>query len=90
MALRSSLTFIGALILLLMTNLKLSLMVLVGVPLILAPILWYGRRVRKYSKASQDAIADVGTYAGEIIQNIKTVQSYTQEPFEKRAFGGEV
>lgn len=90
MALRSTLTFVGALILLLLTNLKLSLMVLIGVPLVLTPILWYGRRVRKYSKASQDAIADVGTYAGEIIQNIKTVQSYTQEPFEKKAFGHEV
>ncbi|MCD9457687.1 ATP-binding cassette domain-containing protein [Marinibactrum halimedae] len=90
MALRSALTFVGALILLLFTNLKLSLMVLIGVPLVLAPILWYGRRVRKLSKASQDAIADVGTYAGEIIQNIKTVQSYTHEELEKKAFGKEV
>lgn len=90
MALRSTLTFIGALILLLLTNLKLSLMVLIGVPLVLAPMLWYGRRVRKLSKASQDAIADVGTYAGEIIQNIKTVQSYTRESFEQHAFGREV
>lgn len=90
MALRSSLTFIGALILLLFTNLKLSLMVLVGVPLVLLPILLYGRRVRKLSKASQDSIADVGSYAGEIIQHIKTVQSYTHEAHESRAFSREV
>ncbi|BCD95813.1 ABC transporter transmembrane domain-containing protein [Marinagarivorans cellulosilyticus] len=90
MALRSALTFIGALILLLFTNLKLSLIVLVGVPLVLLPILLYGRRVRKLSKASQDSIADVGSYAGEIIQHIKTVQSYTQEPHESRAFAREV
>jgi ATP-binding cassette subfamily B protein len=90
MALRSALTFIGALILLILTNLKLSLMVLIGVPLVLLPIVLYGRRVRKLSRASQDSIADVGSYAGEIIQNIKTVQSYTREDHEKRAFAGEV
>ncbi|WP_346840215.1 ABC transporter transmembrane domain-containing protein [Microbulbifer sp. SAOS-129_SWC] len=90
MALRSSLMFIGALVLLLFTNLKLSLMVLVGVPLVLLPIVLYGRRVRKLSKASQDSIADVGSYAGEIIQHIKTVQSYTREHDEQRAFAREV
>ena len=90
MALRSSLTFVGALILLLFTNLKLSLIVLVGVPLVLLPIVLYGRRVRKLSKASQDSIADVGSYAGEIIQHIKTVQSYTREQHEQQAFSAEV
>lgn len=90
MALRSALTFVGALILLIVTNLKLSLMVLIGVPLVLLPIVLYGRRVRKLSKASQDSIADVGSYAGEIIQNIKTVQSYTQEKHETKAFNNEV
>ncbi|MCQ3828722.1 ATP-binding cassette domain-containing protein [Microbulbifer elongatus] len=89
MALRSALMFIGALILLLITNLKLSLMVLVGVPAVLLPIVLYGRRVRKLSKASQDSIADVGSYAGEIIQNIKTVQSYTRERYEAQAFAAE-
>lgn len=90
MALRSSLTFTGALILLLITNLKLSLIVLLCVPLVLLPILLYGRRVRKLSQQSQDSIADVGSYAGEIIQHIKTVQSYTREASERKAFGAEV
>ncbi|HEY8569236.1 MAG TPA: ABC transporter transmembrane domain-containing protein [Microbulbifer sp.] len=90
MALRSALMFVGALFLLLFTNLKLSLMVLVGVPLVLMPIVLYGRRVRKLSKASQDSIADVGSYAGEIIQHIKTVQSYTREQHETLAFAKEV
>ncbi|WP_426416760.1 ABC transporter transmembrane domain-containing protein [Aestuariirhabdus sp. LZHN29] len=90
MALRSCLTFVGALILLLVTNLKLSLMVLVCVPLVLLPVLLYGRRVRRLSKRSQDSIADVGSYAGEIIQHIKTVQSYTREEHERGAFGKEV
>ncbi len=90
MALRSSLTFIGGLIMLLVTNLKLSALVLLCVPIVLVPILLFGRRVRTLSRESQDSIADVGSYAGEIIQQIKTVQSYTQEPAESRAFGNHV
>ena len=86
MALRSTLTFIGGLVMLLITNLKLSLLVLACVPLVLVPILMYGRRVRALSRKSQDTIADVGSYAGEVIQQIKTVQSFTQEDNEKSAF----
>lgn len=90
MALRSAISVIGALILLFITNFKLSLIVLVCVPAVLLPIFLLGRRVRTLSRQSQDSIADVGTYAGEIIQNIKTVQSYTREEQEKKAFGSEV
>ncbi len=90
MALRSFLTFIGGLVLLLVTNLKLSLLVLLGVPAVLLPILLFGRRVRALSRKSQDSIADVGSHAGEIIQQIKTVQSYTQESRESQAFAGHV
>lgn len=90
MALRSFLTFIGGLILLLITNLKLTLFVLAGVPIVLIPIMLYGRRVRSLSRKSQDTIADVGSHAGEIIQQIKTVQSYTQEENERKAFAGHV
>jgi ATP-binding cassette, subfamily B, bacterial len=90
MALRSALTFVGSLLLLLYTNLKLSAMVLMGVPLVLLPIILYGRRVRRLSKASQDSIADVGSYAGEIIRNIKTVQAFTHEDHERSAFNREV
>lgn len=90
MALRSAISVIGALIMLFVTNFKLSLIVLVCVPMVLLPILLLGRRVRALSRKSQDSIADVGTYAGEIIQNIKTVQSYTREAHEKRAFSVEV
>jgi ATP-binding cassette subfamily B protein len=90
MALRSSLTMTGALVMLLVTNFKLTMMVLGAVPIVLIPILIYGRKVRSLSKQSQDTIADVGSYAGEIIQNIKTVQSYTQEKAEKLAFAKEV
>jgi ATP-binding cassette subfamily B protein len=90
MALRSSLTTIGALVLMFITNLKLSLIIAVGVPLVLLPILVFGRRVRKLSNESQDSIASVGSYAGEVIQHIRVVQSYTREQFESAAFDREV
>ena len=63
---------------------------MVAVPVVLIPVLVFGRKVRKLSRESQDSIADVGSYAGEIIQHIKTVQSFTQEVQEKRAFSVEV
>ncbi|WP_290702894.1 ABC transporter transmembrane domain-containing protein [Amphritea sp.] len=87
MALRSLVTTSGALVMLFVTNIKLSLIIVAGVPLILLPILIFGRRVRSLARKSQDSIADVGSYAGEVIQQIKTVQSYTQEAQESSAFG---
>jgi ATP-binding cassette subfamily B protein len=90
MALRSSLTTSGALVMMFITNLKLSLIIAVGVPLILLPILVFGRRVRSLSNKSQESIANVGSYAGEVIQHIRVVQSYTREGFEIGAFEREV
>ncbi len=86
MALRSFLTLIGGLILMLITSATLTMYVLLGVPIVLVPIVLFGRRVRTLSRKSQDTIADVGSHAGEIIQQIKTVQSYTQEDTERAAF----
>ena len=90
MALRSSLTFVGGLVMMLITNPKLALIVLASVPLVIFPMILYGRRVRKLSRLSQDRVADIGTYAGEIVQNIKVVQSFTREAEETKAFGKEV
>ncbi|MFC3851836.1 ABC transporter transmembrane domain-containing protein [Salinispirillum marinum] len=89
-ALRSLVMLVGGLVMLLITNLKLSLVVFGAVPLVLLPILLLGRRVRRLSRDSQDRIADVGSYAGEIIQQIKTVQSYVRQGFEQLAFQHEV
>jgi len=90
MALRSFLMLIGGLIMLVVTNWKLSLIVMGFVPLVLLPMMIFGKKVRNLAKESQDSIADIGTYAGEAIQNIKVVQSYTHEPQEKLAFSKEV
>jgi ATP-binding cassette subfamily B protein len=89
-ALRNALTVSGGIIMLLVTNMKLSAVVLLGVPAVIIPALWMGRRVRSLSRESQDSVADVGSYAGEIIRQIKTVQSYARESFEIKAFAGEV
>ena len=90
MAIRSALMLIGALVMLFATNIKLTIIVLISVPFILVPILFYGRKVRKLSRKSQDSMADVGSYAGEAIEHIKTVQSYTHEQQERHAFAEEV
>ncbi|TVU69946.1 ATP-binding cassette domain-containing protein [Pseudoalteromonas distincta] len=86
MALRSALMLVGGLVMLLVTNLKLTLVVVACVPLVLVPMMVFGKKVRKLASSSQDAIADISTYAGEIIQNIKVVQSYSHEEQEQHAF----
>ena len=90
MAARNALTLIGALIMMLVTNLKLSLIILVGVPVTLLPILFFGRRVRTLSNKSQQTIAEVGSHAGEILQSIKVVQSYNRQDMEQRSFDRDV
>lgn len=90
MAMRSALMCVGALIMLFATNVKLTLIVMASVPFILVPILYYGRKVRALSRQSQDSMANVGSYAGEAIAQIKTVQSYSQESQEQVLFATQV
>ncbi|MFP6835129.1 MAG: ABC transporter transmembrane domain-containing protein, partial [Pseudomonadales bacterium] len=70
-ALRNILMFIGGLILLFVTNPKLSLIVVASVPFVVAPVILFGRRVRDLSRVSQDTLAVVGSYAGESLRSIK-------------------
>ena len=90
LAVRNALTLTGALTLMVITNFKLSLVILVAVPVTILPILIFGRRVRKLSNKSQQTIAEVGSHAGEIFQSIKVVQSFNREAAEKTAFGRDV
>ena len=90
LAVRNALILTGALTLMVITNLKLSLVILIAVPVTLLPILIFGRRVRKLSNKSQQTIAEVGSHAGEIFQSIKVVQSFNQEIAAKTAFGRDV
>ena len=90
LALRSLVVLIGATVMLFITNSKLSLIVIIVMPIVVIPIIYFGKRVRNLATQSQDRVASVGTYAGEVIQQIKTVQSFTQEASEIEAFNDEV
>ena len=79
MALRNVLLFVGGLVLMFVSNVKLTLIVLATVPLMLAPMFYFGRKVRRWSKLTQDKVAGVGAWAGESLQNIKVVQAFTRE-----------
>jgi len=86
MAARNALSLVGALTMMIITNFKLSLIILFVVPLTIVPIMIFGRRVRKLSNESQQSIAEVGSRAGEVLQAIKVVQSYNREGMEQRSF----
>ena len=89
-ALRNILMFIGGLTLLFITNAKLSLIVLASVPLVVFPVIVFGRRVRQLSRTSQDRLADVGSYAGESLRHIKVVQSFNHQAEDERRFTARV
>jgi len=86
-ALRNALTFIGGLTLMFISNIKLTLIVLLVVPFIIFPIIYFGRKVKKLSRDSQDKIASVGAWAGESLQHIKVVQAFTREDMVNEQFG---
>ena len=85
-ALRNTLTFMGGLTLMFISNIKLTLIVLLVVPFIIFPLIYFGRRVKKLSRDSQDKIATVGAWAGESLQHIKVVQAFTREDMVNQQF----
>lgn len=89
-AVRNALLLIGALIMLFVTSPRLTALVLVGLPLVMVPILVYGRRVRRLSRDSQQKVADVGSYAGESLHAIQTVQAFGHEEADRKRFAGHV
>ncbi|MCG8292901.1 ABC transporter transmembrane domain-containing protein [Pseudomonas entomophila] len=86
MFLRNALMVIGGVLLLFVTNPKLTSIVVLALPLVLAPILLFGRRVRSLSRQSQDRVADVGSYVAETLGQIKTVQAYNHEARDRALF----
>ena len=86
MGLRNTVMGIGALIVLVWTNPVVMLQVLLVLVLIVVPSLWFGRRVRNLSRASQDRIADSSAIAAEVLNAIPVVQSYTAEGRETARF----
>ena len=77
--LRSAVSFLGSLVLLLLTSLKLALIIFALIPLVFVPMILFGRRVRRLSRDSQDRVADTSGLAGETLNAIQTVQAFTLE-----------
>jgi ATP-binding cassette subfamily B protein len=87
-ALRNLLLLIGGAVLLVVTSPKLTGLVFLVVPFVLLPILIYGRRVRRLSRASQDRVADLGAYIDETLVSIRTVQAFGHEAIDRSRFAG--
>ncbi|MEO7320551.1 MAG: ABC transporter transmembrane domain-containing protein [Nitrosospira sp.] len=85
-ALRNFIMMLGGMAWLFITNAKLTAIVMICVPLVVAPILVFGRRVRALSRQSQDKIALVGAYVGEVLGQIKTVQAFNHQEADKGLF----
>lgn len=90
MALRNGVIMIGSIIMLAVTSAKLTALVLIGVPVVMAPILIFGRRVRRLSRDTQDRVADVAAYVDETLHEIRTVQAYVHESHDRARFGDRV
>ena len=88
--LRSTVSFLGSLVLLLLTSLKLALIIFALIPAVLVPMLLFGRRVRGLSRASQDRVADTSGLAGETLNAIQTVQAFTLEDLQQRRYDSAV
>jgi ATP-binding cassette subfamily B protein len=86
MFVRNLLMMLGAAAMLFITSWKLALLVLLGVPATLVPILLLGRRVRRLSRASQDRVADVAAHIDEAVHEVRTVQAYAHEDLDRAAF----
>jgi len=86
MAIRNLLLLAGGLTMLAITSAKLTLLVLAGVPVVVVPIVLFGRKVRKLARASQDRVGDVGAYVDEALHEVRTVQAYGHEPEDRRRF----
>lgn len=89
-ALRSSVTVIGSLAMLFVTQPRLAAYALVGIPLAVLPIVIGGRRIQKISRDSQDRVADANTLAAETLGAVRTVQAHARESYERGRFGASI
>ncbi len=89
-ALRNLLLFLGAATMMVVTSPRLSGFVLLAIPLIVLPLVAFGRWVRRLSRNAQDTLAEASAYASELVGAIRTVQAYTGERLATARFGKEV
>jgi len=89
-ALRNLVMLSGALVLMVVTSVKLSVMVLIAVPVLMVPLIGFGRWVRSLSRRSQDTIADTSARAAETLNAVQTVQAFTHEALDRADFNRDV
>ncbi len=87
--LRNAILAVGGLIMMIVTSPKLAGIVLLIIPLVMLPLITFGRRERKLSRAAQDRIADLGAFAEETVNALRTVQAFTHEPVDRMRFAAE-
>ncbi len=86
-ALRNLVMFVGAMAMMVVTSPKLAGLSLLAIPLVVLPLVIYGRRVRALSRLAQDTLASSAAFAQERLSAITTVQANLQEGFARNAFG---
>ena len=89
-ALRNFMLFIGATVMMVVSSPKLSGFVVLAIPVMVIPLVAFGRWVRRLSRNAQDTLADASAYAAELVGAIRIVQAYTSERLADARFGGEV
>ena len=87
---RSALLALGGLAMLVVTSVKLALIVVAVVPLVVLPLVVFGRRERALARSAQDRVADLASYAEETVNALRTVQAFTHEGVDRAAFGARV
>jgi ATP-binding cassette subfamily B protein len=90
MALRNLLLLVGGTILLAITSPKLTGVVFLIVLVVVLPLVFFGRRVRRLSRLSQDQVAHVAAHVDETVSAVRTVQAFGREAYERRRFGARV
>lgn len=89
-ALRNILTAVGGVIYLFALAPSLTAGLLIGIPLVIGPIIFFGARLRNASRSSQDRVADIGVMISEVLGAMRVVQAFGQEPREAQRFSGAV
>jgi ATP-binding cassette subfamily B protein len=85
-ALRTSVNLLGGLVMLALTSVKLTVYIMMGVPVVILPMIIIGRRIRRLSRTTQDRVADTSGLADETLNAIQTVQAFTLEPLQSERY----
>jgi ATP-binding cassette subfamily B protein len=85
-ALRNAITGIGGVVYLFWLAPTLTAGLILAIPLVILPIIWFGRRLRKVSRTSQDRVADIGARVAEVLGAMRVVQAFNQEDRERERF----